>query len=128
MTQIDSSADDNREFITIGDAKSDSQSPLYSPQGKMLAWLKKVFNHKPTKYVLRSKQRDPYNCGNSEGRLYDNVVFVCNTKDELIAELLTHSNHMSTDVMYLTQPKGKVVYAAKRASGGFIVDKDKGVV
>lgn len=114
--------------ITSEDAKSDSPYPQYTPQGKLLKWLRKVFNFKPSKYVVRSKQRDPYNTGNATGRLYDREVFVCNTKDELIAELLTRSNHMSSDVMYLTQPNGKVVYAAKTASGGFTVDKDKGVV
>lgn len=116
------------EFITIEEATSDSKYPMYSPAGKLLKWLNTVFNTKPTKYVIRSKQRDPFNYGNPEGRLYDKEVFVCDSKDELIAELLIWANHMSKNVMYLTQPNGKVVYAATVASGGFTIDKDEGVV
>ncbi len=119
---------DELQYITIEEAKSDSKYPMYSPTGKLKAWLKKVFNTKPNKYVLRTKQRDPFNYGNKEGRLYDRELIVCNTKDELIAKLLTHANRMSNDVMYLTQPNGKTVYAAKTASGGFTVDEKRGVV
>jgi hypothetical protein len=126
MTTIDSC--EPNEYITIEEARSDSSSPMYSPKGKLLKWLRTVFNTKPKKYVIRTKQRDPFNYGNPEGRLYDREIFVCNTKDELIAELLSCANHMSSDVMYLTQPNGKVVYAAKTASGGFKVDKDEGVL
>ena len=110
-------------WISIEDAKSDSEYPMYNPQGKLLAWLKQVFNYRPTKYVVRSKQRDPHNWGNPEGRLYDKEVFVCNTKDELISTLLLSLNHMSTNVMYLTKPNGDVVYSNKIASGGFSVQK-----
>jgi len=110
-------------FITTDEAKSDSPSPMYNPKGKLLKWLRTVFNTKPTKYVVRTKQRDPHNTGNGQGRLYDKEVFVCNTKDELIAELLKASNHMSNDICYLTQPNGKVVYALDTASGGFSVAK-----
>lgn len=113
------------EFITI---EEPSQNAMYSPTGKLLDWLKKVFNTKPTKYVIRSKQRDPFNSGNPDGRLYDRELFFCDSKDELIAELLICANHMSKNVMYLTQPNGKVVYAATAASGGFTIDKDEGVV
>tara|TARA_R110002110_G_scaffold10882_2_gene53347 strand:+ start:1958 stop:2320 length:363 start_codon:yes stop_codon:yes gene_type:complete len=119
---------DELQYITIEDAKSDSTYPMYSPKGKLMTWLKKVFNTKPNKYVVRTKQRDPFNCGNGEGKMYDKEVYVCNTKDELIARLMQSANHMSNDVMYLTQPNGKTVYAAKTASGGFTVDEKRGVV
>jgi len=118
----------NEEHITIEEAKEGNRYPMYNPTGKLLKWLRMVFNHRPNKYVVRTKQRDPNNCGNKEGRLYDREIIVCDTKDELIAILLQRANHMSNNVMYLTQPNGKVVYAAKTASGGFKVDQEKGVL
>jgi hypothetical protein len=118
----------NEEYITIEEAREGNRFPMYKPTGKLLKWLRTVFNHRPNKYVVRSKARDPNNWGNKEGRLYDREMIVCDTKDELIAILLQRANHMSNNVMYLTQPNGKIVYAAKTASGGFVVDQEKGVL
>ena len=101
------------ECIGIEEAKAGSQYHMYRPAGKLFAWIKKVFiayGHK-NKYVVRSKQRDPFNWGNKENVLYDKPLFVCSTKDELIQYLLDCHNHMTKNIEYITMPGQKVIYA-----------------
>lgn len=103
----------NRYSITTADVGGFDRkhgmkgASMYGPKGNLLTWIKTIFFDNKKQYVLRTKQRDPYNCGNSEGLLYDTVLFQCNTKDELIQFLLTRSNHMSHDIRYITAPTGR---------------------
>jgi len=101
----------------------DSKHPMYTPKGKLLAWLREVHNDSPGKYAIRKKQRDPFNTGNKDRKLYDREVITAVSINELLEELLKWANHMSSDIMYLTTPKGDTIYARDTASGGFSVDK-----
>ena len=69
------------------------------------------------------KQRDPFNTGNKDSKLYDREVISASSITVLLEELLLWANHMSSDIMYLTTPEGKTLYARDTASGGFSVDK-----
>ena len=98
------------EKLPIEEALEGQTDAMYNPKGRLLAWIRKVFNYHPTKYVVRSKQRDPHNWGNRENVLCDKELIVADTKDELIAKLLDSHNHMSKNICYLTYPNGKIVY------------------
>lgn len=113
-----------RERFPIADGH-DSGWPMYSPKGRLLAWLRKSFNSSPGKWSIRYKQRDPVNYGNGsdDPNLHDTEILVAESIHELLEMLLLKANHMQSGIMYCNTPEGDVIYSRKEASGGFSVDK-----